>query len=410
MILPFVMGEAADSIAGNARRASLAALGFIVGVAAVVSVVAAGQGLRALIVKEMGSFGRPTSLVAGADWQYLSRTGWKQRPEPFDAQDIEAIRASSKGVTGVSPVAEFRFTAANGRRTRVARIMAVSSDYFAMEGLRLARGRVFNPQDDAGLRRAVVLGSDLSEILFGAEDPVGRRIEIGDFGELEVIGVLEREEASVLQAFSDYDSTNNGSLFVPFSAATRFGGEKSAYSLRIEVSGAEYVEGVSDAALSALSLRHGTWDGNPKFRIESGKSALAEMDAMTGLVTALISAVAGISLVVAGIGVMNVMLISVKERTREIGTRKAIGAKASWIRAQFLIEALFICSGGSLIGVGAASAAAFAVQSAMAWGNLVPPATPLWALAGSALIAVLFGFIPARRASRLEAAEALRYE
>lgn len=412
----FIVGEAVDSLASNLRRASLAALGFIVGIAAVVSVIAAGQGLRGLIVKEMGSFGRPTSLVAQPDWEYLARTGWKTRPESFDAQDIEAVRACAAGISGVSPVADFRFTVKNGRRSRVSQILAVSSDYFPMERLELSSGRPFNRSDDSSLRRVVILGAGLAEILFGpvgaepAVDPIGARIQIGEFGELEVIGVLAKEKASAFQAFSDYDTTNNGSLFVPFSTATRFGGERYAYTLRIEASDPGRVDRISETALSTLAIRHGTWGGQPKFTMRSGKNALDEMDKMTGLVTALITAVAGISLLVAGIGVMNVMLISVKERTREIGTRKAIGARSSWIRLQFLVEALIICSGGSILGVALASTAAFIVQAAMQWDRLVPAATPLWALAGSTLIAVLFGFIPARRASKLEAAEALRYE
>jgi len=416
MIAPFILGEAVDSLASNLRRASLAALGFIVGIAAVVSVIAAGQGLRALIVKEMGSFGRPTSLVAQPDWEYLARTGWKTRAEAFDSDDIRAVREGIPGVSGVSPVADFRFTVKSGQRSRVSQILAVASDYFPMERLELSRGRPFNRSDDESLRRVAILGSGLADLLFGpdgarpAADPVGERIEIGDFGELEVIGVLEKEKASAFQAFSDYDTTNNGSLFIPFSASSRFGGDRFAYSLRIEAGDASRVERISEAVLSTLAIRHGTWDGQPKFAVRSGKSALDEMGKMTGLVTALISAVAGISLLVAGIGVMNVMLISVKERTREIGTRKAIGARSSWIRLQFLSEALIICSGGSILGVAVASIAAFVVQSAMHWENLVPAATPLWALAGSAFIAVLFGFIPARRASKLEAAEALRYE
>jgi putative ABC transport system permease protein len=416
MIAPFILGEAADSLASNIRRASLAALGFIVGIAAVVSVIAAGQGLRGLIVNEMGSFGRPTALVANPNWEYLAKIGWKKRAETFDADDVAAIRASSGYISGVSPVADFRFTVKSGQRDKVSQILAVSSDYFPMERLGLSRGRPFNPSDDSSLRRVAILGADLADILFGqngaepAREAIGERVEISGFGELEVIGVLEREKASAFQAFSNYDTTNNGSLFVPFGAATRFGGERSAYSLHIEASDQERVDRVSESVLSVLSVRHGTWDGQPKFTMRSGKSALSEMDKMTGLVTALISAVAGISLIVAGIGVMNVMLISVKERTREIGTRKALGARSSWIRLQFLAESLLICSGGSILGVAVASLAAFVAQAVMHLHNLVPAATPLWALGGSAIIAFLFGFIPAMRASKLEAAEALRYE
>jgi putative ABC transport system permease protein len=408
--------EAADSLGSSLRRASLAALGLLVGVAAVISVIAAGQGLRTLIVKEMGSFGRPTALMAYPNWEYLSSQGWRVPPEPFEAEDLEALRGLKSLVAGVSPVSEFRFTVKNGRRSRVARIVAVSSDYFSMERLGIASGRIFNAQDDGSMRRVVILGANLSERLFGGPgdgervDPIGKRVEIADFGELEVIGVLKPESASLLQAISSYDSTNNGSLFIPASAAARFGADRYTYNINIEAASPLVVDEAKGEILSLLASKHGTWEGQPKYKIDTGKSALEEIDKMTGLVTAFISIVAGISLIVAGIGVMNVMLISVKERTREIGTRKAIGARGSWIAAQFLIESLLICLSGAALGVALAQILSKIVAALVHWPALVPSYAPVLAMVISVCIALLFGLLPAVRAAKLPAAEALRYE
>ncbi|HOC29645.1 MAG TPA: ABC transporter permease [Treponemataceae bacterium] len=411
-----IIGEAADSLASNVRKALLAALGLTVGVAAVVCVLAAGQGLKSVIVKEMGSFGRPTHLQIYPNWRYLSATGWKTRAELVTPEDREAIASMTDLVAGVSPFTEFRFTARSRGAKSLARIVCVSAEYFPMERLVLERGRMFNAEDDRTKRRAAILGANIATKFFGSpasasyQDPVGQKITIGDFGEVEVIGVLKPEPPSLMASFNSYDSTNNGTIFVPHSAVTRFGGNADTWDLMAEAASEEVVERAERAILSVLKQNHGTWDGENKFLIESGKSALGEVSTMTGLVTTFIAVVAGLSLVVAGIGVMNVMLISVKERTREIGTRKAIGARGSWIGRQFLIESLAVCLSGGIAGVILATAIAFAVSKAIGIPALVPPHTLTLSLALSFSVALVFGWLPARRASSLDPCEALRYE
>lgn len=416
MRITFIAAEAVDSLASNTRRAFLAALGLMVGVAAVVCVLAAGQGLKGLIVKEMGSFGRPTHVMIMTNWRYLSSIGWTKREEPITQEDQEDIAAMTDLVTGISPTAEFQFTSRFGSASSVTRIMSVSADYFPMERLTLERGRTFNVEDDRTLRRAAIIGAAIAEKLFGKPgshsyvDPIGKRITIGSFGEIEVIGILKREPASLFQAIQDYDSTNNGTIFVPFSAVGRFGGSKETYQLNVEAASEAKVETAQRAILSLLSQNHGQWDGQPKFIIETGKSALSEIDTMTSLVTTFVSAVAGISLIVAGIGVMNVMLISVKERTREIGTRKALGARGAWIGNQFLIESLAVCLSGGFAGVVIATVAAMAVARFSSLAIAVPPGTMPLAFTLSTVIALVFGWLPAKRASKLDPCEALRYE
>jgi ABC-type antimicrobial peptide transport system permease subunit len=221
---------------------------------------------------------------------------------------------------------------------------------------------------------------------------------------------LKEEPPSLMQAIESFDNTNNGTIFVPFSAIGRFGGPPTFYELRLEAASEAVVETAERAVLSLLAQKHGLWDGEPKYRIETGKNALSEISNMTGIVTTFISAVAGISLIVAGIGVMNVMLISVKERTREIGTRKALGARGSWIGSQFLIESLAVCLSGGVAGILLATTAAVLTARYTAWPALVPPyALPL-SLVLCTLVALVFGWLPARRASKMDPCEALRYE
>ncbi len=416
MKLTWIVAEAADSLSSNLRRGLLAALGLMVGIASVVCVISAGRGLESLIVKEMGAFGRPTHLEVMTNYRYLASIGWTKSPEPITEEDRDAIMGLKDLVARSSPSADFQFTARYGARSSVTRILAVSSDYFPMERLSLNRGRPFNQEDDRSKRRAAILGASIAEKFFSPprnanhEDPIGKRISIGTFGEIEVIGTLKPEPASLFQSFQNYDTTNNGTIFVPFSSVSRFGGESVTNQLKVEAISVDKVEKAQRSILSILSQNHGRWDGESKYSIETGKSALAEVTSMTTLVTNFVSAVAGISLIVAGIGVMNVMLISVKERTKEIGTRKALGARGSWIGSQFLIESLAVCLSGGVAGVTLASLVAFAVSRLTSLPAIVPAGTVPLSLTLSTLVAMTFGWLPARRASKLDPCEALRYE
>ena len=411
-----IIFEAADSLASNARRALLAALGLFVGVASVICVIAAGKGLEGIIKKEMGAFGRPTSMQIRPNFGSLYAYGQTMRPETITMEDMEEFRSLTDLISGVSPIEEFQFTIRNGGRSRVARLMCVSSDYFAMEKMNIDRGRVFNPEDDKTLRRAAILGADIAEKLFGLpgeldyRGPLGERIEVGTFGEVEVIGILQREPPPLMQGFTSYDSTNNGTIFIPFSAVSRFGGAAYIQDLRVEAVSEDKVEEAEQAVLSILKIKHGLWDGENKFEVQLGKDSLNEVASMVNLVTVFISIVAGISLVVAGIGVMNVMLISVKERTREIGTRKALGARDEWIGRQFLIESLAVCIAGGAAGVLLAASAAAIVSHFTGWSAFVPAGAVPIAIALSVVTALAFGWLPARRAVKLDPCEALRYE
>jgi putative ABC transport system permease protein len=358
----------------------------------------------------MGSFGRPTSLIVRPNWRYLSSIGYRIRPEAFTAEDLAAIRSFGDLVVGTSLLAELKFTVRRGAHKRPTRILAVSADFLRMEGLILAEGRLFNDEDDRSLRRIGILGAVLAQKLFPGEDPLGRSIAVGSFGEIEVVGVLKEEPASFIEAIENYDSTNNGTLFIPNSTAGRFGAARFNYELRVEAASPELSAKTEALVLSVLAELHGLWEDQPKFIVRSGKNAFDQMNDMTGLVAGFISAVAGISLVVAGIGVMNVMLISVKERTREIGTRKALGARKSWIRRQFLIESILVCAAGGIGGVFLAAAAAQGMAALAGWPPLMAPGSIPAAIVLSLAVALAFGWLPAVRASRLQPSEALRYE
>jgi putative ABC transport system permease protein len=416
MRIAMITAEAVDSLSSNMRRALLAAVGLLVGVASVACVISAGQVLQNLIVREMGSFGRPTHMSINTNWRYLSSIGWTKNPESMTEADIESIAAMTDLVSGISPVSQLKLTTSYSGKSSVTNVMCVSSDYLRMERLVLTRGRLFNPEDDRTLRRAGIIGANLAEKYFGKEgaagsvDPIGQLIKVGTFGEIEVIGVLEREGASLFAAIDSYDSTNNGTLFVPFSATRRFAGSSEIRRVLAASVSPERTDEAKGAIISNLNMRHGTWDGEPKFQISTGKDALSQVTKMTGLVTTFVSAVAGISLIVAGIGVMNVMLISMKERTREIGTRKALGARGGWIGSQFFVESMIVCLSGGFAGVLLATLVAALASRFSPWKATIPAGTVPLSMLLSTLVAVVFGWLPARRASKLDPVEALRYE
>lgn len=408
--------EAVASLSSNLRRALLAAVGLLVGVASVACVLSAGQVLQNLVIKEMGAFGRPTHMSINPNYRYLGSIGWTKNPEPLTDEDIDTISSMTDLVSGISPVNQLKLTTRYGGKSNVTNIMCVSSDYFGMEKLSLERGRLFNREDDETLRRAGIIGAALAEKYFGKPgsqqyvDPIGKRLMIGTYGEIEIVGILEREPASLFAAIDSYDSTNNGTLFVPFAATRRLAGASEIWRVLASSVSAERTDEAKRAVISTLNMRHGTWDSEPKFMINTGKDSLAEVTKMTDLVTTFVSAVAGISLIVAGIGVMNVMLISMKERTREIGTRKALGARGSWIGSQFFVESMIVCLSGGVTGVLLATLITAIVSRFSPWQATIPDGTIPLSLMLSTLVAVVFGWLPARRAAKMDPVEALRYE
>jgi putative ABC transport system permease protein len=261
------------------------------------------------------------------------------------------------------------------------------------------------------MRKVGVLGHDLSVSLFGTQSPVGLFVKINNLVEVEIIGVLEKEDKSFISTVSDFDTSNNNRLFVPSSAIERVGGSSRVFFLTGEAKSVDTIDDAQQQILAVLDKNHGKWDGKvEKYIVQQMGQVIAMIDTATGTLTAAISIIAGIALLVAGIGIMNIMLVSVKERTREIGVRKALGARQASILNQFLLETLVLCGGGGLFGVAFAIAAIKVVAAISKWPALVSPGVIELAVILSLVTGLIFGLYPASKAARMDPVEALRYE
>jgi putative ABC transport system permease protein len=333
-------------------------------------------------------------------------------------QDSEAIPPAIPGVTAVAP--EFRVPVqivGSGKNT-FTRSMGVNADYPAVLNLTLGSGDFFTDDDVSRANRVVVLGSNIAEQVFGENDPIGNQVRFG-FGRrivtFNVVGVLTPKGGNSSQSQDDQ-------VFVPIttsqkqlSAAFNGGrGFSTVNQITVQVVSKDQIPGVKKQIDELLRQRHNVVD--PDFTVESQEDIQAAISEVSKTMTILLGAIAGISLVVGGIGIMNIMLVSVTERTREIGIRKAVGARKSDIMMQFLTEALTVTVMGGLIGIGmGVGAAQFMngkdiaglgdnIQTVISWSSVVA------AFLVSAAIGVFFGMYPAQRAAGLRPIEALRYE
>lgn len=405
-----LLSEALLAVSRNKSRTALTLLGIVIGVGSVVTVVGVGDGAARVIGDLLGAFGS-TSLIVTPNQAAMRESDWRFRPEEISREDIEMINTRADAVEAVSPQIQLDITLAYEGKQEQARLTGTLHHFLEAQGMTVAKGRFLVAQDDLLMRKVGVLGADIAERLFGTRNPVGNFVSIPGITEFEVIGVLEREEKSFISTVSEFDTTSNSGVFVPASTVERVGGSSYIYFLIGDAVSEQRIDEAKRQILSILTANHGRWEGkHEKFAIQEMGAVLDTIDTTTATLTAFISIIAGIALLVAGIGIMNIMLVSVKERTREIGTRKALGAKQSSILNQFVIETLVICGGGGLLGVGVAAGVISVIAEVSGW-----PAVISWgAVRLSVLLALttglVFGLYPASRAARMNPVEALRYE
>jgi len=395
------------AIRRNVLRASLTVFGILIGVAAVVTVTALGAGARDSVSSQIQSIGSNfiiiwpvRALASGA------RTANGAGPR-LTEEDGLAIKREDVSVVALSPVLNARVQIVNGDRNWSTNASGVTLDYFQVRGWKLDRGSLWSDADESLKSKVCVIGVTLQKELFGGEDPVGRTIRIGRYP-YTVIGTLEKKGQSPFG--DDQDDT----ILMPIGsmrARVLHTAPGFAGVLMLSASSAETTERAVKQAEAILRQRHHVDAGaEPDFQIRTLKEFQEIQATVYGLLTVLLIGVAGISLIVGGIGVMNIMLVSVTERTREIGIRMAIGARANDIRTQFLLEAVVLAllggSAGALVGVGAIAA----LGAALEWPMKLSPTALTVAVATSGLTGVLFGFFPAHRASKLDPIQALRHE
>ena len=389
----------------NKLRSSLTALGIIIGVFAVVAMVALGNGARAQIESQVAGLGQNMLMVFAGSTRSGGVRGGLGSAAAITLEDAEALRREIPDVAASSP--EVTTTAqaiANGRNWSTT-IAGEAPEYLTIRDWAMASGSMFTDREVHSAAKVAVLGDKTAHELFGVLDPVGQTVRINNMP-FVIIGVLANKGAGV------GGQNQDDRVVIPFTTAMkRITGDKYLRSVYLEIGEAKRIPIAQDQITRLLRQRHRLLEGtNDDFNIFNQQEIADTVNTVTSTLTLLLGAIAGLSLVVGGIGIMNIMLVSVTERTREIGIRIAVGAQPGDIRVQFLIEAITLSLLGGLVGVlmGVGTtqliAASTSFKPIVTWGSII------LAFTVSFCIGVFFGFYPARRASLMDPIDALRYE
>jgi putative ABC transport system permease protein len=401
--------EALESLSGNKMRSGLTVLGIVIGVAAVIAMLAVGRGAEESITGSISGIGTNLLFVFRGNPDDSLRN-----PKPLTLGDAEALRDqfAAPSIEAVAPALESSGTVSFGGEQTSPQIFGVTPEYFQVRNLELAEGEFITEEHILGRASVVILGPETAEALFGHPDGVtGETVRI-EGQPFRVIGVLKSKGGG---AFGSEDDQ----AILPFSTAQarliRRGNSDRVDIIFVQAVSGEVVTQAVDEITAILNTRHRNEVGLNDFTIFTQQDLLTTFASITGILTVFLGGIAGISLLVGGIGIMNIMLVSVTERTREIGLRKALGARRRDILTQFLTESSLLSLIGGIIGIMLGWLISFIVgQIAAASGTAFTPVVGADAVAlatlFSAAVGLFFGIYPANRAAGLEPVEALRYE
>jgi putative ABC transport system permease protein len=389
----------------NKLRSGLTALGIIIGVTSVVAMVALGNGARARVESQVAALGRNLLTVFAGSSRSGGARGGLGSASALTLEDAEAIHREVADVAALSPeVSTTAQAIANGRNWST-NISGESAQYLTIRNWQLAAGSMFTARDVRSGAKVAVIGARVARELFGPLDPVGQSVRIRNIP-FVITGLL----ASKGTAMGGQDQDDR--IVVPYTAAMkRITGDKYLRSINVQVGSTDRMSTAQQQIASLLRQRHRLAAGrDDDFSIFNQKEIADAANTVTGVITLLLGAIAGISLLVGGIGIMNIMLVSVTERTREIGIRIAVGAQPFAIHLQFLIEALILSVLGGLLGVLCGIALAKLIEMVVDFEPIVSVGSIVLALGVSFATGVFFGLYPARKAAALDPIEALRYE
>jgi putative ABC transport system permease protein len=385
----------------NPMRSFLTILGIVIGVGAVITMVTLGNGATQAVSDQIASLG--SNLLVVLPGQRFG-PGAGSAPN-FKLADVEAIRNEIGSLKAVAPEADKSVTAVYQAENWSTTVRGSTNDYFTARNWQLAAGRAFTEVEELAGRAVCVIGETVRKKLLGNQHPVGAAIRIGQFS-CEVIGLLASKGQGGMGM--DQDDT----IVMPLrTVQRRLTGNQDVNSIQISVRDGAATEKVMDQIAALLRARRNIGPNeDDNFRVMDTRQIVETVTGTTRTMTMLLGAVAAVSLLVGGIGIMNIMLVSVTERTREIGIRLAIGALEREVLLQFLVEAVVLSSFGGLVGIALANSASVWLAQTMQVPFLFDPATNVLSFAFSAAIGVIFGYLPARRAAMLDPIDALRHE
>ena len=400
---------AARALLRNKTRSFLTMLGVIIGVASVISMVAVGEGAKARVEGVFAAMGTNLLIVLSGSSSSGGVMGGFGSMPTLTWDDLAAIRKEAPAVRAAAPQLSTRLTVLSDDANWTTGVIGTTPEYFDIRAWILAKGSLFAPSDVDSGSKVIVLGQTVADKLFGAGvEPVGRTVRLRSVP-FQVIGVLQRKGQSPMG--TDYDDIT----LIPVSAfQAKIQGSLGKYVPGIIVVSATKAADTGRAQKQMASIlrdrHHLGSEAEDDFNIRNLTEMASAQQQGTKALTALLAAIAVVSLVVGGIGIMNIMLVSVTERTREIGLRMAVGAKPANVLMQFLLESIALSTVGGVLGIAFGSIAARTLATKLGWPFATRPDMVLLAFTFSALVGVAFGLYPARKAAQLDPIEALRYE
>ena len=389
----------------NKMRSMLTALGIIIGVGAVIAMVGVGNGAKAQVEAQIASLGQNLIIVWAGNFSSGGvRGGWGSAGT-LTLDDFRSMAREIPGVVAVSPETRANAQIAAGSQNWFTQVVGESPEYFSIREWPLASGAAFTDQDVRSANKVAVIGKTVAIQLFGEDDPIGQIIRVRQVP-FVVVGVLTPKGLSVMG--SDQDDV----IIAPYtSVMKRLLRQTTLRAINVQAESQDMLTPVQRQIEAVLREHHRIVPGKDDDFTVRNQQEIAEMATATSkIMRLLLFAIACVSLVVGGIGIMNIMLVSVTERTREIGIRMAVGARARDILLQFLIEAITLSSLGGILGIAIGLGSAKVLSVVAGWPTLISVPAVVIAVLFSAAVGVFFGFYPARKASQLDPIEALRYE
>jgi putative ABC transport system permease protein len=392
------------AIRRNVMRSSLTVLGIVIGVSAVIIMVTLGNGATARVTEDISSLGTNLLMVMPGQERFGPGTR-DEEVTPFEEDDIQAVRNEITGVEAVAPNNSSSMQAIYGNQNWSTSVYGVDNAYFEARNWPVVSGREFTSAELAAGQAVCIIGATIQKELLGGEDPVGLKIRLNAMS-FQIVGVLESKGQSGMGMDQD------DAVLIPLRTfQRRVSGNRFINMFFVKAKSTSSIETVQASLERLLRQRRNVQaDEDDDFFVHSSQELMSTLTGTTRLLTALLGAVAAVSLLVGGIGIMNIMLVSVTERTSEIGVRLAIGALEGDVMTQFLVEAVVLSSFGGIVGITIGMTISILGAGALNVPFVFDPGIVIASFVFSALVGIVFGYFPAQRAARLDPIESLRHE